>query len=220
MPKELICPTCHVSLDERELVTNTWTSQSCPHCRSLIRKEEKFRWMDLEAVVRQDRAAIEEWLTAVVNGKPMGWSRQPSEDHLARDVWEVVGVELAGRPPWTCTIEYTSEVPGVFEMRLTTTDHGDVILGDPELLRAACTEQGVQPHAVHSSGADIWGGQRDEVRWGARQFLAAAQLTERLFWAVLGRLQHAMDAFLAKQPPKNGADWTPRATSAARLEPE
>ncbi len=38
----LICPNCHIGLEERQLVTTTWTVGPCPNCRAPVRRSE--RW--------------------------------------------------------------------------------------------------------------------------------------------------------------------------------
>ena len=38
MPIELMCPTCHVSLEEKQAIEQTWTVKLCPHCQSLIQQ--------------------------------------------------------------------------------------------------------------------------------------------------------------------------------------
>jgi hypothetical protein len=189
---QLICPNCHVSLDERQLVTATWTVESCPNCRATIRKHERFGWQDEEALVREDITAIETWLRAVVDGKRMEWTRRRSDEGGVRDVWDVLGTEVAGSLlSWDCTVEYTPDTLHIVELRLSTGQDRENLFRGLELLQTACARQGVQPHAVRRSRMD-WGGERVEVRWGAVQFLATGTLSEDLFRAVVKRLDQAM----------------------------
>jgi hypothetical protein len=192
MAEELVCPNCHVSLDERQLVTKTWTVEACPHCRALVRKQEGFRWQDRDAMVREDVTAIGTWLDSIASADPLFVVRRADEEGKGKYVWEVDEVGTGGvLLPWTCTVEYSTETPNIFAVRITSSQNGQALAEDPERLQSACADHGVQPFAERRSRAD-WSGQHSEVRWGVQQFLAASSLSENLFRAVMNRLDEAI----------------------------
>jgi hypothetical protein len=196
----LICPNCHVSLNEKQLVTKTVTVQSCPNCRAHVRQHEGFHGQDREALTLQDVKAIEDWLRSVVRGKPMAWSKQAPDGEKGKEIWDVMGDEEAGLPlPWECAVEYSSNALHVLQLRLTTERFGEEVARDKERLQTICADHGVQAFAVQRSRTD-WTGKRQEVRWGAYQILATGSLSERLFWSVLERLERAMRDVTARVP--------------------
>jgi hypothetical protein len=196
----LICPNCHVSLNERQLVTRTLTVESCPNCRAAVRKHERFHGEGREALTLQDVKAIEDWLRSVVRGKPMAWSKQDPNGEKGKEIWDVVGDEEAGMPlPWECAVEYTSDAPRVLQLRFTSERYGEQVVQDKERLQTICADHGVQPFAIQRFRTD-WTGRREEVRWGAYQVLATASLSERLFWSVLERLDRAMREVTERVP--------------------
>jgi hypothetical protein len=199
MTTDLICPNCHISLDEDRLLTTTQTVESCPNCRAVIRYHESFNWQDRDAIAREDREAIEKWLSEVVSNRPMAWGAGSADSVQGKAIWDVQGVEIEGESlSWGCTVQYDTGSPRVLELRLTARQ--DLPSGldekqtDRELARleAICARHGVQAHAVWESRMG-WGGPRSEVRWGTRQFLTTTSLVSALFWGVLGRLDGAMN---------------------------
>jgi hypothetical protein len=192
MTEELVCPNCHVSLDERQLLTNTWTVESCPHCRATVRKQEGFRWHDRDAMVLEDVTAIETWLVSVTSADPLLVVQRADEEAKGKCVWKIDEHGTAGIfYPWKCTVEYSSDTPNIFAVRLTTSQNGKAFIENPKRLQILCADDGVQPHAERWSGVD-WSGQHSEVRWGVQQFLSTRTLSESLFRAVVKRLNHAM----------------------------
>jgi hypothetical protein len=192
MTRELVCPNCHVSLDERQLVTNTWTVESCPHCRALVRKQEGFRWQNRDTMVLEDVTAIGTWLDSVASAEPLRIVRRADEEANGKYVWEVADVGIGGTLfPWTCAVEYSSDKANIFAVRLMSRQNGQGFVGDPERLQFVCADHGLQPYTERRSLVD-WSGQRSEVRWGVQQFLATSTLSVTLFRAVMQRLKQAM----------------------------
>jgi hypothetical protein len=201
MPAEFICPNCHVSLDEKRLVTKAWTVQSCPHCQYVVRRHDAIRWQDRETLVHADVSAIEAWLAAVAADGSMSYQRPPTDYVAGRDMWQVLGVQLEGSTlPWDCTAEHSHEIPGLVELRLSVDHQGDLPSAAAEHIQAACAEVGVQPHAFRRTWTD-WGSEHQAVRWGARQFLTTGCLSKTLFCAVVHRLDRAMRAAAARVAP-------------------
>ena len=196
---ELICPNCHVALDERQLLGHTWSVETCPHCRAVVRKEENRRHQDLDALIRDDVESIETWLQAVALDAAGRGETFRAEQHSSKKAghvcrWEVTAGEgeSLSPAPWDCTVEYDADTPRVFEVRLTSKQDGRVFLDSPALLLDACAEHGVQPHACEERRWVQWEGERLEVRWGAKQLLATGCLGVALFRAVVRRLSDAM----------------------------
>jgi hypothetical protein len=160
-------------------------------------------------------ASIEAWLETVVHkaagrGLLVRSGQQAAEKAEEKYRWEVVAERGNGlATPWDCTVEYDPETPRVCEVRLTSTQHDPIFVDNPGPLLAACAEQGVQPHASEERRWVEWEGERRVVRWGARQFLAVNSLNEALFWAVVRRLDQAMQDALVragvKAPPEPAA---------------
>jgi hypothetical protein len=198
MTNELICPNCHIALDEQQLLAHTWSVETCPHCRAVVRRHEATRWRDKDAANHEDVQAIEAWLDDVTRDVGV---RDPSVTVAWRPVdrtqgkygWEITGAESLGTPSvWVCTVEYDSDSPHVCEVRLTSDQDGQVFLHDPSPLSAACGEHGVQAHASEERHWVEWEAERQVVRWGARQLLATGSLHKGLFQAVVRRLGQAM----------------------------
>src|SRR5437016_1645702 len=121
MPDELVCPNCHVGLDERQLVTNTWSVESCPYCRAMVRRHEGFRWQRRDALVLADVAAVEAWLAATAHARGLTVTRKSDREEKGEYRWEVTGLVISGIPlPWICTAMYMADSPGVCELRLTS----------------------------------------------------------------------------------------------------
>jgi len=201
MTKELVCPNCHVSLDERQLVTNTWTVESCPHCRAMVRKQEGFQWQNRDAMVLEDVTAIGTWLGSIARADPLRVVRRADEEAEGKYVWEDDDVGIDDTPlPWTCTVEYSSDTANIFAVRLTSSQNGQALVEDSERLQIVCADHGVQPHAERRSRTD-WSGQHSEVRWGVQQFLATSTLSENIFRAVVKRLDQAMQDAAAQFAP-------------------
>jgi hypothetical protein len=213
MNNELICPNCHVALDERQLLAHTWSVETCPHCRAVVRRQEGIRWEDREATSREDVALIEAWLIAVTGdakgcGPSAAVERRSSETTKGKYHWEVTAAAGAAnpRPPWVCTVEYDPDTPRVCEVRLTSSQHDRVLLDNPAPLFDACADQGVQAHAREERRWVEWEGERREVRWGARQLLATGFLSAALFRSVVRRLDRAMQDARARAgvgPPES-----------------
>jgi hypothetical protein len=189
----LVCPNCHIGLEERQLVATTWAVEACPNCRAAVRRQEVSP--DRDALIREDVAAIEDWLgrlarAAGARGEPFGVAPDAGPGSYR---WEV-GLAESADPPlrWSCTVEYGADAPGVFEVRLTGTQGGPVVRQNRGTLGLVCAEHGVQPHLSERRSWVAWEGERVEVRWGARQLLATAALPEGLFEAVVSRLDRAL----------------------------
>jgi hypothetical protein len=213
MANELICPTCHVALDEQQLLAQTWSVEACPNCRSVVRRTESFQWRDQDALNKEDISSINQWLAAVQRefapGMQITVDRQQS-----RIRWEIV--ELPGNRElrqWTTAIEYDPHLPGILDLRATSNQQVTTFLDDLSILDAACAEQGVQPHGSKRQEWTIWGGQRFELNWGAEQTLRIGQrLSAPLFLVVIERLRTAMCNALIRtdgyqnaiEPKRNG----------------
>lgn len=208
---ELICPNCHVALDERQLNARTWTVETCPHCQAVVRRDEGFRWQDRDALLQDDVESIEAWLRDVSRacadrGALFRVEQREGKKSGRKYRWDVATrTEGGGQSPWSCTVEYDADTPHIFEVRLTSTEDEPAFLDVPNPLLDACAEQGVQAHACESRRWVEWEGERREFRWGARQLLATAPLGVALFHAVLRRLDHAMrDALARAQNQRSG----------------
>jgi hypothetical protein len=195
--RSLVCPNCHVGLEERQLVRRTWTVESCPHCRAPVRKQES--WDDRDASLRHDLAAIEAWLggvtqDAATRGRLLTVAPEEEDGRQGTYRWAITGLAV----PWACAVEYRADAPGVFDVRLTSDQDGHGVMADIGFLAGVCAEHGVQPHVIESRSWVAWGGERVEMHWGARQFLATAPLSVGLFTVVFRRLEGAMRDAVAR----------------------
>ena len=43
----------------------TWEVQACPRCGEALKHKDGFTWQDSDRIVREDVAAIDEWLATV-----------------------------------------------------------------------------------------------------------------------------------------------------------
>lgn len=186
-------PACGVELNERQLVATAVTVESCPRCGTEVRRNEGFSWSDRDAIVLGDVTAIEEWLAAVAQGRPVRVARRPDEEGQGKYHWDVDGVQgEAGPLAWACSVEYGANTPHVCEVRLTSERDAQAVTSAPERLRAVCDDHAVQPHASRTSGWDWQRGEHTETRWGTRLFLTTGVLSEGLFRAAVKRLDAAM----------------------------
>jgi hypothetical protein len=191
-----VCPNCHIGLDERQLVPATWTVACCPNCRAVVRREENGQ--DRDAMAREDVAAIEDWLGPLAReaaSRGQSFRVTPMAEGLrqGKHLWGIAWPEVANSSlPLSCTVEYCVGTPRIFEVRLTSTHGGQVVLKNLSVLSAVCAEHGTQPHTCEQRSSVVWEGERVEVRWGAHQLLATAPLTVALFETVAKRLDRAM----------------------------
>lgn len=197
MSQALICPNCHVSFDERDLVANTAVLESCPNCRAVVRQQEGLHWRDHGAIVREDLRLIEEWLKAVAGAEKLSVAPSPEQGQTGRS-WTLRHVHsITTRLPWTCVVEYDADSPRAVEVRLETGASGQVVCSNSDRLLVLCAQQGTQPFGTRTSTSE-WGVERVEYSWGARQLLATSGLSALLFRAVIDRLDSVMGGVLTE----------------------
>jgi hypothetical protein len=194
MGTELICPTCHVGLDEQQLLTQTWRVEACPNCRSVVRRTEAFEWSNRDALNTEDISTINEWVAAIQREIGSGM-RIAVRREKNRVRWEIADLPELHKDSsqWTSSIEYDPMVPRVLDLRLTSKQEIGAFVEDLSILSTACAEQGVQAHGSQHQEWTAWQGQSYELNWGAEQLLRINQhLTVTLFQAVIERLHGAM----------------------------
>jgi len=216
MNQSLICPNCHVSFDEGELVAKTAVLESCPNCRAVVRQQESVRWRDHDAILREDLRAIEEWLKAIAGAENLIVAGNPRRGQTVRSCTLRQVRSKTTRLPWSCVVEYDAESPRAVEVRLESGVSGEVVCSEAARLLQICARQGAQPYGARTTRSE-WGVEHVEHSWGARRLLATSSLSVALFRAVIDRLDSVMGDVLtdiidqyhaAKSPNGSNGRWT------------
>ena len=178
---KLTCGGCKNSFDETLLSTKVLTVESCPKCDEVMRKSEGFRYTDAMGIQIQDVAAIESWLNSL---------DVPNERQIIdkRTIWRIE----ADRP-YRCDVSYDPQGLNLAEVRLSSEDGGDKVTADQRKFQELIGRHGFQPHGKRVSGWNIEQGEFFKITWGAMQLVSTGALCPELFWAIVDRLQAAMD---------------------------
>jgi hypothetical protein len=198
MPRELICPTCHLSLAEGQLVAQLWAVTTCPYCRSLIDKEVQQAQEDRRVRAQDDVKAIEAWLEAACRLPSTSLTfqlrREASGPGSNQVRWVLMNCRLQGVGlTWEIGLNYSPDVPGVCEIDVLA---GPAVksLDDAGLKRLdeVCAQHGVQAQTQVSRSRVPWEGEQVRTVWGSKTLVATSSLPKELLPSLLLRLDAAM----------------------------
>jgi hypothetical protein len=181
MSQELICPSCHIALREDQMVPGLWAVETCPHCQSLLEKEER------KIRTREDLALIAAWLEACLTSPALPQFVE-GQQGFGIYRWSAKATPVESNEPFAWEIEYRPETAAVLAVRCTKQLIGSHTAGEIPPLETICAEHGVQPYRRQGVLPSGWGALERVVEWGASQYLSTQSLSPGLLGAVAERL--------------------------------
>ena len=180
---EFYCPTCTASLDERQLLSSSVTTDRCPKCSSVIRQSNKSIGTDLVAVIAGDIAAIDEWIDGYAADTTQLVRKRPIENGTE---WRwAIGTPHA----FACECYYDQKRTGFAQIRMVTKDHSEIVWKRQNDLAEMAAKCGLQPFGSRQSM--VLDGATEAV-WGIVQYVNVNTLSTSLLKAAAKRLDEAM----------------------------
>ena len=197
---EFVCPGCSATLSQRQLLLNSVVTESCPHCRAVVRQGDAFRYENVQARTTEDVSGIDTWLAEECEQLRQICEQVRDREGSGEYRWRITGQLLASCPDnWSLEVLHTTSTPGVAVVQLAAVEQ--VLLPDRLLmgLRQVFHEHGLQPHGSRNQSVGM-AGSNQETRWGVQQHLGIAPLAPGLLQPVAKRLIAAMrDGLVTRQ---------------------
>src|SRR5438552_18548918 len=95
---EFVCPRCTAKLSQRQLRMTSVVTESCPHCGSMVRQGEAFRWENVEARTADDVDAVASWLSDECQQLRQSHQAIREREKSGEYLWRVRGDLLSGCP--------------------------------------------------------------------------------------------------------------------------
>ena len=197
---EFVCPECSATLGQRQLVMNSFVTESCPHCRAIVRQGDAFRYENVQARTTEDVSGVDNWLAEECEQLRQSCEQIRDREGSGEFRWRVVGDLLAGYPNnWSLEVVHTTTTPGILAVQIAAVE--SVLLPDGLLLslRQVYHDHGLQPHGSRERSLGI-AASGHETRWGVQQHLCIGPLAPGLLRPITIRLLTAMrDALVTRQ---------------------
>lgn len=189
---EFVCPGCPAHLTQRQLLMTSVVTEICPHCRSVVRQGDAFRYENVQARTMEDVSGIDSWLADEC--QQLQQTCEPIRDGEASGEyrWRITGNLLSGCPEkWSIEAIYTTRAPDILAVRIVAVE--PLLLADNLLqsFRQVFQDHGLQPHGSRNQSEGITGSGQ-ETRWGVQQHLCIGPLSKGLLRPVVVRLLTAM----------------------------
>jgi hypothetical protein len=166
--------------------------ETCPRCGTLVREGEAFRYEDTEAIIAEDVATIDSWLTREQTGLGFDYEQIRDREAQGEYLWRATGSPLAGCPAnWAIEVSYATKSPGVTAARVVCTEPESLDVETIRRVTSVFCPDGLQPYGTRKSGSRVEG-DHAETRWGGEQYLNTSTLEPGLLDCVLKRLVAAM----------------------------
>lgn len=201
---EFVCPGCTAHLTQRQLRMTSVVTESCPHCGTVVRQGDAFRWENVEARTAEDVDAVGSWLSEECQQLRQNVQAIRDREASGEYVWRVMGDLLSGCPEnWVIEVTYSTRAPGIIAVQIMA---AEAELLDDGLLRSfigVFLDHALQPHGSRQQSSGIAGSQQ-VTQWGARQYLGTDPLAQGLLRPVVIRLVTAMRDAITTRGPATG----------------
>lgn len=186
------CPQCKVALDERELVTKSFTVQDCPRCGTTVCKTDGFSGMNLAAVVAGDIAAIDSWLDA--------YARDSEQQIVKRKTDEKKQFGWSIGTPHNVAVEcvYDQKNTGFVAIRALSKHNASLVFQNPDALTSVSTRFGFQPDGEQHNDWSLFEGTSSDGVWGMVDYVNTNSLTTSLLVSIAQRLHDAMQVAMSE----------------------
>lgn len=185
------CPACG-TLDERHLVSRSYTIESCPKCGRTVRETDRVLGTNVAAIIAAEVAEIDTWLDRYANDSSEQILKRRSDNH--RDIRWAVGTPSE----FACECCYDQRKTGFVAVRLVTKAHAATISQDPKGLTDVAARFGLQPFCARYRGQDDSNVPSTDAIWGMVQYLDTNSLSTRLLTCVAERISEAMRIAIEK----------------------
>src|SRR4051794_30597789 len=88
------CPTCRTQVAPRDFSTHYFVVSKCRKCGSVVESSERFGYTDADAIIAEDVAGIDSWLSTVAEGKGVRVTAQKPSDGNRSYTWDVHGLAV------------------------------------------------------------------------------------------------------------------------------
>jgi hypothetical protein len=201
--EEFNCPGCSAHLTERQLVTTSVVTDSCPRCRTLIRQRDGFHCENVDLRVTQDVSSIDNWLANECRQLGQTVESVREQEERGEYLWRITGNLLSECPDnWNLEVRHNTRAPDIALVRVMAAE--PTLFSDREfdMLRRVFHDHGVQPHGARHQSCGISGSQQ-ESQWGAQQYLSIGPMCDGLLRPVVVRLLDAMRDALTNRAHRN-----------------